>query len=131
MRVLVYVLGVLLVVTAAFASYRTSYQTQDLVESTQKLRREIHAEREALAVLRAEWAYLNAPERLASLAARHQAALGLGPMTAERFGMLAEVAPPQPDDGMEPVPIIGLDDVAPPVGVAPSPPPRPVSMARP
>ena len=54
--------------------------------------------------------------------------LGLKPMTPERFAELYEIDPPQPDDGMEPVAIIGLDELAPRLGSAPAPTPRPVGI---
>ncbi len=49
-------------------------------------------------------------------------------MIPERFAELYEIDPPQPDDGMEPVAIIGLDELAPRLGSAPAPTPRPVGI---
>ena len=130
MRWALYLFGVTLVVAAAFVSYRMSYETKDRAEITAKLRRQIAAEREAISVLRAEWAYLNAPARLAKLAERHHGDLGLFPLTSSRFAELAEIDPPAQDDGMEPVAIIGLDDVGPRSFASPPPAPRPASLGR-
>lgn len=130
MRSALYIFGLMLVVITAFWSYRTTYATQDGYDAIAKLRRDISREREAIAVLNAEWAYLNAPARLEELTALHRAELGLGPLTPDHFAMLAEVAEPPPDDGMEPVAIIDLDDVAAGVVDAPPPRPRPARLAR-
>ena len=82
----------------------------------------------AIAVLQADWAYLNAPERLERLVAENASRLGLKPIIPERFAELSEIDPPQPDDGMEPVAIIGLDEIKPRLGAAPPPSPRPVGL---
>lgn len=126
MRAPLYLMGVLMVVFTAFWSYRMTYATQDRYAAIAELRREIGRERQAIAVLRADWAYLNAPERLETLVAAHGAALGLGPMTPEHFAMAGEIAMPAADDGMAPVAIIDLDDLAPRLTAAPRPAPRPV-----
>lgn len=130
MRWALYCFGVLLVVAAAFVSYRMSYETKDRAELAERLRRDIAAEREAIAVLRAEWAYLNAPERLQALVEEHRAHLRLRPLTSSRFAELDEIDEPQPDDGLEPVTIIGLEELGPRLAVAPPPAPRPVTIRR-
>ena len=63
------------------------------------LRQEIADEREAIAVLEAEWAYLNRPDRLKALVAANAAELGLEELTPDRFGEASMVAfPPEPED---------------------------------
>ncbi|MEM6548794.1 MAG: cell division protein FtsL [Pseudomonadota bacterium] len=89
-------LAVLSVVGIAAWAYDVNYRTKEVLGEIDRLRGQISGEREALQVLRVEWAYLNAPERLTRLVARHEAALGLVPMAPERFGHVAEVPyPPQ------------------------------------
>ena len=58
-------------------AYRVNYATQEAMGRLADLRQEIAAEREAIAVLNAEWAYLNRPDRLRALVAANAAALGL------------------------------------------------------
>lgn len=128
MRGVVYLFSIFMVVVAAYWSYSVTYKTQDKLEVAEKLRSAIGRERRAIAVLQADWAYLNAPERLEKLVAENASRLGLKPMIPERFAELGEIDPPQPDDGMEPVAIIGLDDLTPQLGAAPPPTPRPVGV---
>ena len=128
MRGFVYLIGVAAIVAMAFWSYRMNYETQDRVEIVRQLQRDIMREREAITVLQAEWAYLNAPERLARLADEHRSELGLGPIAPETFAHIGEVGTPAPDDGMEPVAIIDLDAVAPYLSLSPAPSPRPARL---
>lgn len=89
--------GVLVAVCATWA-YRVNYATQDALGRLMDLQAEIAAEREALSVLNAEWAYLNRPDRLAALVAGPGAGLGLVPLVPEQFGEAAMVAfPSEPD----------------------------------
>ncbi|MEM7269223.1 MAG: cell division protein FtsL [Pseudomonadota bacterium] len=115
MRGAVYLFCIFLVVLAAFWTYSVTYKTKDKLKEARQLRRAIAVEREAIAVLNAEWAYLNAPERLSLLVAEHQEQLLLAPMLPDHFAELEEVVEPHPDDGMDPVALIGLSDP----GVAP------------
>jgi hypothetical protein len=55
------------------------------VERVQRLNAEIREQRDAIAVLRAEWARLDAPLRLQGLAERH---LGLKPVVANQYDSL-------------------------------------------
>lgn len=130
MRGALYIAGVAMIVAMAFWAYRMNYQTQERVAAVENLRAEIGREREAIAVLRAEWAFLNAPERLAKLAHIHRGSLNLSPMAPEFFADLTEIAPPEPDDGLQPVTIIDLDAVAPPLAMSPPPKPRPAFLER-
>jgi hypothetical protein len=89
---------VLLIVFATWA-YRVNYATQEALNRVADLRGEIAREREALAVLNAEWAYLNRPDRLRALVAANAETLGLVELTPEQFGEPAMVAyPPEPED---------------------------------
>jgi hypothetical protein len=68
---------ILVVVVAAFLLYMVKYQVQALRTQVVQTERELEAERESLHVVAAEWAYLNRPERLRSLAARYLSASGV------------------------------------------------------
>jgi hypothetical protein len=130
MRGALYIAGVTMIVVMAFWAYRMNYQTQERVGVVENLRKEIGREREAIAVLRAEWAFLNAPERLTKLAHLHRGSLNLSPMAPEMFADLTEISAPEPDDGMQPITIIDLDAIAPPLAMSPPPKPRPAFLER-
>ncbi len=99
MRVLLYLSATVLVVVCATWAYRVNYATQEAMDRLADLRQEIAAEREAIAVQNAEWAYLNRPDRLQALVARNAGLLGLAELTPEQFGDPDTVAfPPVPAD---------------------------------
>ncbi|MEM7523293.1 MAG: hypothetical protein AAF360_05975 [Pseudomonadota bacterium] len=126
MRWALYIVGLCLVVASAFLSYRTTYGTQDTLESVADLRAEIGREREAISVLEAEWAWMNAPARLEALLAKHGAVLALRPVDPLQFAEATELPWPAIDDGLEPVALIDLDELAPDLLFAPRPRPRPI-----
>jgi hypothetical protein len=97
MRGAVYFAAAALVAAAAFWTYRVNYETKAALSRIDNLRAVIAAEREALVVLQAEWAYLNAPDRLARLAAQHADVLGLAPMDGAQFVALADLPDPPPE----------------------------------
>ena len=67
MRPLTYLACALLVMGLAFWAYRENYRTQAALGEMRQIQRDIAGLREDLGVLRAEWAYLNRPERLREL----------------------------------------------------------------
>jgi hypothetical protein len=97
MRGVLYFAGSAAVAATAFWAYRVNYAAQEALGRVQAVRAEIAAEREGLAILRADWAWLNAPERLARLVEAHAPALGLVPLAGDRYAELAELPPPPPD----------------------------------
>ena len=98
MRIVLHLSAAVLVVVSATWAYRVNYATQEAMGRLDDLRQEIAAEREAIAVLNAEWAYLNRPDRLKALVAANAAALGLEELTPEQFGEASMVAfPPEPE----------------------------------
>jgi hypothetical protein len=98
MRLVLHLSAAVLVVVCATWAYRVNYATQETLNRVADLRAEVAAEREALAVLNAEWAYLNRPDRLRELVELNAEALGLAELTPDQFGEVAMVAyPPQPD----------------------------------
>ena len=110
MKSLVYVLTALAVFGLAFWAYRENYATQQVLKETQALHREIGRAQTRLNVLRAEWAYLNRPDRLMELAQLNFDRLGLLPMRPDQFGYIDEVA--YPPDPMELLPITDPVDVS-------------------
>jgi hypothetical protein len=97
MRTFFYILTTLCVIGLAFWAYRENYATQAALAKTEKLRQQILASHERLTILRAEWAYLNRPDRLRDLADINFDRLGLLPLHPEQFGHLDQVSyPPDP-----------------------------------
>ncbi len=94
MRSLLYVLTTLGVFGLAFWAYRENYATQEMLSQTERLQRQIGDAQVRLGVLRAEWAYLNRPDRLRALAEINFARLGLVPLRADQFGLIDEVGYP-------------------------------------
>ncbi|MEP1520285.1 MULTISPECIES: cell division protein FtsL [Ascidiaceihabitans] len=111
MRTVLYILTVLGVVGLAFWAYRENYATQQSLAETDQLRKEIRASHARLAVLRAEWAYLNRPDRLRELADINFDSLGLLPITPDQFGMIDQVSYPVVEDD-ETLPITNPVDVS-------------------
>ena len=74
------VIGVL--VFAAAYVYRIKMESTERTERVLRLRAQIREERDAIAVLRAEWTKLDAPLRLQGLVERH---LTLKPLTATQY----------------------------------------------
>ena len=94
MRPLIAILSVLAILGMGVWAYRENYATQQVLREVDYLNREIAALREALAVQRAEWAYLNRPDRLRELATINFDRLGLLPMEASQFGQSSQIAYP-------------------------------------
>jgi hypothetical protein len=96
MRVLSYILSILAVVTLGYWSYRESYQTRDVQRAVRALQQEIGERHRKLGMLRAEWAYLNRPDRLAVLVEMNFERLQLMPLTPDHFAHVDQVAFPPP-----------------------------------
>jgi len=97
MRPVLFVLSFLAVIALGFWAYRENYATQSALRDVRGLQREIADLREGLSVQRAEWAYLNRPDRLRELVGLNFDALGLMPMEPSQFGTAAQVAYPVPE----------------------------------
>ena len=84
MRV-IHLLVIGMLIFAAAYVYRIKMESTARVERVLRLRAEIREQRDAIAVLRAEWAKLDAPLRLQGLAERH---LALKPLVATQYDSL-------------------------------------------
>jgi cell division protein FtsL len=116
-----------LISSAAYAytiKYETLYQTGQLSKINQKAQKE----REAIAVLRAEWAHLNRPERLQVLADRH---LDLKPLDITQVARFQDVPArgPKADRIGEKLEALGLNLDDAPVSSLPRMTPRPSAAA--
>ena len=96
MRNLLYVLSALAVVGLGFWAYRENYRTQAELDAVRGLQAQIAGLRESLSMLRAEWAYLNRPDRLRELADINFDRLQLLPLLPDQFGSIEQVAYPLP-----------------------------------
>ncbi|TYB87981.1 cell division protein FtsL [Oceaniovalibus sp. ACAM 378] len=94
MRNIFFILSALSVMGLAFWAYHENYKTQQALKDVDKLQRDIGIRREAIAVLRAEWAYLNRPDRLLDLAALNFDRLGLLPLNPEQLGRVDQIPYP-------------------------------------
>jgi hypothetical protein len=97
MRTVLYVLSALVVMGLAYWAYNQNYRTHQALKETQRLQAEIGQMRESLGVLRAEWAYLNRPDRLRELADLNFDRLGLLPLHPDQFGETGKVSYPAPE----------------------------------
>jgi hypothetical protein len=101
MRIIhLFVVGVL--IFAAAYVYRIKMESTSRVERVQRLNAEIREQRDAIAVLRAEWARLDAPLRLQGLTERH---LALKPITAQQYDQLKNLPERPPNFTRDPDPI--------------------------
>lgn len=97
MRSLLFVLTSILVIGSGYWAYYENYATQAELDRVEDLQRDIGAARERLAILRAEWAYLNRPDRLSDLADLNFDRLGLLSFRPDQFGLVDQVSyPPIP-----------------------------------
>jgi hypothetical protein len=67
------ILWFLLIAAATFGVYHLKYRVQAQEEELVRVDRQISDDRDAIQILRAEWAHLNDPRRLGALADRHLA----------------------------------------------------------
>jgi len=88
------VLWIALAVAAAVAAFVIKYQVRELEDKLASLETELTQSQETIHVLKAEWSYLNRPERLTELAQRY---LDLVPMGPSQMTSLVDV-PYRPDD---------------------------------
>jgi hypothetical protein len=93
MRLLnILVIGAL--VLAASLVYKIKFDSTLQAARVAKMRAELRHEREAIAMLRAEWARLDTPGRIQGLAERH---LTLQPEKASQFSTFNDLPPRPPD----------------------------------
>lgn len=96
MRALLYITLFATLMGLAFWAYRENYKTQAALDEVRGLQSEIAGLRDALALQRAEWAYLNRPDRLRELATINFERLGLLPLEPGQLGPVSAIAAPPP-----------------------------------
>jgi cell division protein FtsL len=85
---LLHVLAIGTLISSALYAYTIKYDTTVQNEQLQKVRNQTQKEREAIAVLKAEWQYLNRPDRLQALANQH---LELVPLSITQIARVSDV----------------------------------------
>jgi len=95
---IIHVLVIAALVFAAAYVYRIKMDSTSRTERVLRLHAEIREQRDAIAVLRAEWARLDAPLRLQGLAERH---LPLKPLNANQYDSLKNL-PERPPNFVKP-----------------------------
>ncbi|GLS46523.1 cell division protein FtsL [Methylobacterium brachythecii] len=91
------ILAVLGLMASAVHAYSTKYDTLYQAAQVSKLKSQLHNERQAIAVLRAEWQLLTRPDRLQAAVERH---LALEPIGIEHLARMSDL-PARPDRGDE------------------------------
>ncbi len=97
-----------LIASATYA-YTIKYETLYHGEQLAKLKQRSQKEREAIAVLKAEWQHLNRPDRLQMLSERHLALQPLAATQLVRFSDIPAKAPKVDDIGRK-LEALGLSD---------------------
>lgn len=113
MRSLLYLFTALSVIALAAWAYRENHMTQQAMNEKRALERQIVALSEAIRIQRAEWAYLNRPDRLRELVDVNFERLKLVPMAADHFGEIGQIAYPMPEyrsDIIEGIEVFGAID---------------------
>ena len=91
MRSFIYSLTFAFLVGLAFWAYQENIKTKNAIAHTEKLQKEIGIARASLSILRAEWAYLNRPDRLIELVDLNYGRLQLVPLRATNFLEVDEI----------------------------------------
>ncbi len=85
---LLHVIAIGALVSSALYAYTIKYETTLEAEQLQKVRMKAQRERDAIAVLKAEWQYLNRPDRVQALADRH---LDLQPFSVTQVVRISDI----------------------------------------
>jgi len=94
-----HVVAIASLIGSAGYAYSVKYDTIYHAEELARLNRAIERERDAIAVLRAEWALLNRPDRVQALADAHLPEIV--PMDASRLAQFSDLPErPDKDDGI-------------------------------
>ncbi|QYK40691.1 MAG: cell division protein FtsL [Paracoccaceae bacterium] len=106
-RPALYLLTIVALMSLAVWAYRENYATQSALRRMAALESEIAGLQQAIAVQRAEWAYLNRPDRLRDLVGVNFERLPLLPLDPGQFARIDDVVMPLP-----PLAPLDLDPVA-------------------
>ncbi|MDF2810709.1 MAG: hypothetical protein K0S56_1740 [Microvirga sp.] len=88
MKRLLHFIAITALIASAGYAYSIKYETLFYVEQVAKLKSKVQRERDAIAVLQAEWQYLDRPDRLQAAADQH---LDLQPMKTQQLARLSDL----------------------------------------
>jgi hypothetical protein len=93
---LLHIVAISALIGSAGYAYSIKYETLFQAEQVAKAKAKVQRERDAIAVLRAEWQHLNRPDRLQAAVERH---LDLQPMSVQQLARLSDLPnrPPRED----------------------------------
>ncbi|MGO4705645.1 hypothetical protein AB4072_07700 [Microvirga sp. 2MCAF38] len=83
-----HMIAITALIASAVYAYSIKYETLFYSEKVAKLKSQAQRERDAIAVLQAEWQLLNRPDRLQAAAERH---LDLQPMAIQQLARLSDL----------------------------------------
>ena len=90
-RSFIYTVTFASLVGLAFWAYQENIKTKNAITHTEKLQKEIGIAGARLSILKAEWAYLNRPDRLTELVDLNFSRLQLVPLRASNFLEVDEI----------------------------------------
>ena len=90
---------VVMVMALAFWGYTENYATKNTLDDITQLNKDIGLAHSRLRALKAEWAYLNRPERLLKLTNANFSNLKLLQLTSDHFVRLDQIPYPETDLG--------------------------------
>ncbi|QFU17135.1 cell division protein FtsL [Microvirga thermotolerans] len=85
---LLHIIAISMLIASAGYAYSVKYETLYYVEQVAKLKAKVQRERDAIAVLQAEWQYLDRPDRLQAAADQH---LDLQPLKIQQLARLSDL----------------------------------------
>ena len=91
MRSFIYTITFASLIALAFWAYQENIRTKNAIAHTEKLQKEIGIAQARLSILKAEWAYINRPERLTELVDLNFGRLQLVPLRATNFLEVDEI----------------------------------------
>ena len=91
MRSFIYSITFASLIALAFWAYQENIKTKNAIADTEKLQKEIGIAQARLSMLKAEWAYLNRPQRLTELVDLNFGRLQLMPLRASNFLEIGEI----------------------------------------
>lgn len=88
MTKLLHIVAITALISSAGYAYSVKYDTLYYTEQVAKLKAKVQRERDAIAVLQAEWQYLDRPDRLQAAADQH---LDLQPLKIQQLARLSDL----------------------------------------
>ena len=99
MRIVFYLLVFSITIGLATWAYRVNYATRAVSKRVENLNSQIKEANGTLDLLKAEWAYLNRPNRLLKLADQHFSYLELVPLSSKQIFDLEDISNLKPLKG--------------------------------